>query len=223
MPRRQRHAALSGGVTMSPANMAESVKARLQNTARESGKPFAELLQLYVMERFLYRLSQSDYAEKFVLKGALLFLAWETGCQRRTTLDIDLLGFTSNSLETTETLIRELCETAVKDDGVLFDTDSIRLQRITEDADCEGVRVRLVARLGNSRVSVQVDIGLFSADFSAAPEKETQWKAFLRKQDPKTPATFHEVVTQLQDFFLPLMEAILSGKQLRRQWKQGWK
>jgi len=54
-------------------NMAASVKACLQNNARESGRAFAELLQLYAMERFLYRLSQSNYADKFVLKGALLF------------------------------------------------------------------------------------------------------------------------------------------------------
>jgi len=62
---------------MSPANIAAFVKARLQNTAQGTGTVYNELLQLYAMERFLYRLSKSDHAEKFVLKGALLFMVWE--------------------------------------------------------------------------------------------------------------------------------------------------
>ncbi|MCK4564039.1 MAG: hypothetical protein KAU94_05145 [Verrucomicrobia bacterium] len=79
---------------MSPQNIAASVKARLQNIAREGGNTFAELLQLYVMERFLYRLSKSDYADTFILKGALLFAVWEPEYERRTppTLPVRVVG-----------------------------------------------------------------------------------------------------------------------------------
>ena len=73
---------------MSPANIAASVKARLQNKAREAEKPHNELRRLYAMERFLYRLSKSAHAEKFVLKGALLFMVWKPNYQRRSTMDI---------------------------------------------------------------------------------------------------------------------------------------
>ncbi len=143
---------------MSPApkNIAASVKARLQNIAREGGNTFAELLLLYVMKRFLYRLSQSDYADKFVLKGALLFAVWEPESQRRTTMDIDLLGFTDNSLDHLEHVTRMVCETKVEDDGIRFDLENIRAERIKEDADYEGVRIRTFALLERSRVPLQV-------------------------------------------------------------------
>ena len=52
-------------------NIPASIRARLQNKAKETNRPFAEVLQYYGMERFLYRFSQSKYADKFILKGAL--------------------------------------------------------------------------------------------------------------------------------------------------------
>ena len=58
------------------ANVAASVRQRLLNRARESGRPFAELLQYYTMERFLYRLAVSKHSHKFVLKGALMLRVW---------------------------------------------------------------------------------------------------------------------------------------------------
>jgi len=148
---------------MSPRNIAASVKARLQNIAREGDNTFAELLQLYVMERFLYRLSQSDYADKFILKGALLFAVWEPEYERRTTMDIDLLGFTDNSLDHLEHIARAVCETEVENDGIQFDLENIRAERIKEDADYEGVRIRTFALLERSRIPLQVDIGFGDA------------------------------------------------------------
>ena len=65
-----------------------SVRSRLQNKARETKRPFAEVLQYYGMERFLYRFSQSEHSDKFILKGALMFTAWDVA-DRRSTLDID--------------------------------------------------------------------------------------------------------------------------------------
>ena len=58
-------------------NVAASVRQRLLNAARESGRPFDEILQYFAMERFLYRLSRSQHAERFVLKGALMLATWE--------------------------------------------------------------------------------------------------------------------------------------------------
>ena len=65
---------------MSPkslTNIAASVHQRLLNRAKETNRPFNEILQYYSMERFLYRLSKSPYAGKFVLKGALMLVAWK--------------------------------------------------------------------------------------------------------------------------------------------------
>jgi len=148
---------------MSPANIAASVKARLQNKARESGKPYNDLLRLYAMERFLYRLSKSEHSEKFVLKGALLFMVWEPDYDRRTTMDIDLLGFTENSMDNLAAIVKEICETDVEEDGIQFDSENIRPERIKEDADYEGVRILTAGFLERSRVPIQVDIGFGDA------------------------------------------------------------
>jgi hypothetical protein len=91
------------------------------------------------MERFLYRLSKSTHAEKFVLKGALLFWVWKAEYERRTTMDIDLLGFTENSLDNLAAIAKEICESKVEEDGVEFDSETIRMERIKEDADYTGV------------------------------------------------------------------------------------
>ena len=139
-------------------NMAASVRARLLDKSKSEGLAFNQMLQRYAMERFLYRLSVSDYAEAFYLKGALLFWVWNLP-ERRTTMDIDLLGFIDNSLEAVEACFRTLCSLDVSDDGVRFDPDSLRVQRIKEDADYEGVRVTFRARLDTADIAMQVDIG----------------------------------------------------------------
>ena len=78
-----------------PKNMSASVRQRLLNRAKRDRRPFNELLQYYAMERFLYRLSQSAHAERFVLKGALMLRVWRSP-ELRPTMDIDMLGRTSN-------------------------------------------------------------------------------------------------------------------------------
>ena len=114
-----------------PSNLAHSVFQRLLNYAKEHGEDFNRLLSRYAMERFLYRLSKSAHAEKFVLKGALLFLVWEPDYQRRSTKDIDLLGFTENSLDNLTAIAKEVCGTAVEEDGIQFDSGTIQIERIT--------------------------------------------------------------------------------------------
>ena len=139
-------------------NIPASVQSRLLTQAQESGRPYNELLQYYTIERFLYRLSKSKYKQKFLLKGALLFQAWGL-TKFRPTRDIDLLGYTSNEVETLVKIVREICELDVKDDGIIFDPKSIRGERIKEDADYEGVRLRFQGRLGNTRLHLQIDVG----------------------------------------------------------------
>ncbi len=63
-------------MTETQKNVAVSIQARLKNEAEQQGKTFAELLQYYGMERFLYRLSKSQYVDKFILKGGLLIYGW---------------------------------------------------------------------------------------------------------------------------------------------------
>lgn len=139
-------------------NVAASVHQRLLNIARDTGRPFDEVLQYFAMERYLYRLNLSPYSDSFVLKGALLFRVWDVP-DSRATRDIDFLAYLDNSPENLAAIAREVCAVSHPDDGLSFDPDSVRAQRIKEDADYEGVRVRFLAQLGNARISMQMDVG----------------------------------------------------------------
>lgn len=148
--------------------MAASIRQRLLNKARVDNRPFGELLQYYTMERFLYRLSQSSYADKFVLKGALLQRVWHAPLGRPT-MDIDLLGKTSNEVTIIENMVRDICSMAMESDGIVFDLATIQGEQITEGARYEGVRVRFSCKLGTARVRLQVDVGFGDVVF---PEPE---------------------------------------------------
>ncbi len=140
------------------SNVAASVHQRLLNRARKESRPFNELLQRFVNERFLHRLSKSPNAETFVLKGALMFGIWG-GPVSRPTMDIDLLGRgVENSLGRIVSALKTICEVEVEADGVLFDPTSVTATRITEGAEYEGVRARLRGTLENTRITLQIDI-----------------------------------------------------------------
>jgi predicted nucleotidyltransferase component of viral defense system len=139
-------------------NIAASVHQLLLNKAKESSRPFNELLQYFAIERFIYRLSKSPHADQFILKGALMFSAW-CGPASRPTMDIDLLGKIDNQLDTITTVMKNVCLTDVEPDGMFFNADTVDAVRITEDVKYEGVRVRVLGSLGKARVSIQIDIG----------------------------------------------------------------
>ena len=88
-------------------NLPASIRQRLLQAAQASERPFQEVLQYYAMERFLYRLSVSEHADKFVLKGALMLIAWGASATRPTR-DIDLLGRLPNHVESLVGVIRDV-------------------------------------------------------------------------------------------------------------------
>jgi len=139
-------------------DVAASVRQRLLNKAKESNRPFQEVLQYFVMERFLYRLSQSTHSGKFVLKGALMLTAWRAPSSRATK-DIDFLARMKNAAGDVAAVIADVCNQNVEDDGVMFDPRSINARSIKEDADYAGVRVTFLAKLQNARIAMQIDMG----------------------------------------------------------------
>jgi hypothetical protein len=139
-------------------NLPASVHQRLLNKARETNRPFNELLQYFAMERFLYRLSNSVHADSFVLKGALMMRVWKAPLSRAT-MDIDLLGRTDNGIQHLTEIVKNICNSEVDPDGLSFDPNSIVAETIKEDADYEGVRIRLRGTLGNIKLYIQLDIG----------------------------------------------------------------
>lgn len=143
-------------------NVAASVRDRLMRLARERNENFNFVLDRYAMERLLYRLSRSRHESTFVLKGAILFTVW-SGHPHRATKDIDLLGSGPPELARLKTVFEDICGVDVDDDGIVFDPSSVTAARIKEDADYEGVRVTLKAKLGTAVLNLQVDIGFGDA------------------------------------------------------------
>lgn len=154
---------------MSPRDTGASARQRLLNRARATGRPFQELLQYFAMERFLYRLAHSAYADRFVLKGALLLSVWRAP-QSRPTVDIDLAGRMDNSPEAVREVIREIIALPVPDDGVHFDPRAVETRTIREDAEYAGVRTTFRAELAGARLPMQIDIGFGDVIFPE-PEK----------------------------------------------------
>ncbi len=139
-------------------NLPASVHHRLLNLAKEAKRPFNELLQYYTMERFLFRLSNSPFADRFVLKGALMLRVWDLS-RARPTVDIDMLGRTANTVENLVEIIRQCLSVEVAEDGIQFDPGSVLGEPITVEKKYQGVRVRVRGTLGNARLSLQLDFG----------------------------------------------------------------
>jgi len=141
-----------------PKNSVASIKERLKTEARQQGKPFAEMLQYYGMERFLYRLSRSQYVDKFVLKGGLLLYGWNVPF-RRPTRDMDFRGYLNNNEESILHAIKEMIAEPVPEDGIIFDADMINLEQTQIDSDYEGVRIKFTGYLGKAGIPMQIDVG----------------------------------------------------------------
>ncbi len=139
-------------------NIEASIKAKLQNKAKETNRSYAEVLRCFGMERFLYRFSKSKYVDKFVLKGALLFIAWDIP-ERRITLDIDFLARFDNEVTAIEAVIKDICHVDVNSDGLKFDSKTVVVRKIKEDADYEGVRVKFIGFLNSAHIPMQIDVG----------------------------------------------------------------
>ena len=138
-------------------NIPASVKDRLYFIARTNNVEFNSVMRQYFQERFLFRLSKSKYSEHFILKGALLFLAYDIS-RNRPTQDIDFLGKKiSSDMTEIEQIIKEIANIDFAD-GVFFLKDTIKTERIKEDSDYKGVRVHLHCTLGTIKNVLQIDI-----------------------------------------------------------------
>jgi predicted nucleotidyltransferase component of viral defense system len=143
------------------ANISASIRQHLLNLAHQRKEEFQFVLVRYAAERLLYRLGLSPHADKFLLKGALLFQLW-TGQPHRSTLDIDLLGKGHDDISHLETVFREIC-TSLHEDGLQFPPDQVKGEAIREEQRYAGVRIHGVALLGTARIPLQIDIGFGDA------------------------------------------------------------
>ena len=151
---------MSGAVKGLPA----SVQVRLARHARAIGMDPNLVFARFAVERFLYRLSRSPHADRFVLKGALLMLVW-LGETIRPTRDADLLGFGEITEQSLTRIFTEVCNADVEPDGLEFPPSSLRIAPIRVEDAYGGLRATLQARLGKARLRVQVDVGIGDAVF----------------------------------------------------------
>ncbi len=148
---------------MNPANpnVAASVRARLLNVAKAQGVDFNQVLVRFALERILYRMTQSQHADRFLLKGALLFTLWYD-MPHRATRDADLLGFGARDLASVAETFRDIAAVAV-DDGIAFDPASVTVEEIRKEAGYGGVRVIIAGELAKARCKAQIDVGFGDA------------------------------------------------------------
>ncbi|MDP1607467.1 MAG: nucleotidyl transferase AbiEii/AbiGii toxin family protein [Rhodocyclaceae bacterium] len=151
-------------------NIAASVRAKLLNKARAENRDFTLVLTRYALERLLYRLSISEHAEHFLLKGALLFDLW-FDVPLRPTRDMDLLGFGLAEEPHLIAAFSDLCALEVED-GIRFDAQSIRAGEIRKESNYAGIRVTLLGWIDGARCPIQVDVGYGDAVTPAAEAVE---------------------------------------------------
>jgi predicted nucleotidyltransferase component of viral defense system len=153
------------------SNVGASVRQRLLNLRDQTREDAQALFTQFAIERFLYRLSRSSLADRFVLKGAMLFRVW-SGSLHRPTKDVDLLGFGEPTPTSVAAMIGQIITTTVDDDGITFDAASIRAEDIRENDDYGGIRATFTATLDKAIIPLQVDVGFGDAITPAAEDRE---------------------------------------------------
>jgi predicted nucleotidyltransferase component of viral defense system len=173
-----------------PRNLGASIRARLLKLAKERNQPFDLLLTRYVLERLLYRLSISNHRDRFILKGAFVMAAWLDD-PYRPTRDLDFLGLGNPDPEAIIHAFREVCAVPA-DDAVTFDVSGLTIDRIREQQEEGGLRVKTTATVGGARVRVLVDIGF--GDAIEPGVKQADLPVLLDQPTPRLRAYSRETV-----------------------------
>ena len=190
---------------------ADSVKARLKNFAVSSGCTFQEALVNYGLERTIYRISVSQYASHFVLKGGIFLYAVFDRKYARATTDVDLLArCISNSAEEMKAVMHDILAQDT-DDALVFDLDSITAEDITEFKEYHGLHISAVAYLDRTRIPIGIDIGFGDVIYPNAVEME--FPVILDMEAPRVTAY------SLESSIAEKLEAIVKNGFLNSRYK----
>ena len=199
-------------MTKAPRNMGASVRARLLAQSKVSGQQFQLVLTRFALERLLYRLSVSSHAGRFILKGALLLTSW-FDLPMRPTRDVDLLGFGDADSDAMLETFRDVLAVGAED-GVQFNPDTLKVERIRDHLAYGGVRLRTTADIDGAVVTVVIDVGF--GDAIEPDAVEINYPVMLDQPAPRLRAYAKETViaekfqamvdlgranTRLKDFF----------------------
>jgi predicted nucleotidyltransferase component of viral defense system len=168
-------------MSTSKSNPAESIRHRLRDKLRANNEDIQFGLTRYAIERFLYRLGRSSQRNRFILKGAALFALWG-GAVYRPTRDLDFTSYGSSKEADVLDAIREICLIPCDGEEMIFIPESLSAETIRDETEYQGLRVRLTAALGGSRIPVQIDIGFANA--IEPPPQEVQYPTLLGDPAP---------------------------------------
>jgi len=190
-------------------NIPASIHARLLNEAKVRGESFDQVRQYFAIERFLYRLSKTEWGERFIVKGAIMLRAWGTPLGR-STRDVDFLGHVDNSPEAVASVVRECLAVDYPDDGLVFDREIETAEINTEDA-YPGVRVVLRGDLDGGTFRLQLDI---SIDDAVVPDAE--WVDYPTLLDLDAPRVLaYQPTTALAEKYETIVSRGLTNSRLR--------
>lgn len=161
-------------------NLGESIRARLRNLAGKRGRPFDEILRYYAMERFLYRLSISEYAKQFFLKGGLMLKVWDS-LGHRSTIDIDLLA--RLKVENLRKSLVHIAAIQIPEDALFFDTQYIILRETQTGGDYHGMSASFSAMLDTTKIPILIDIGF--NDLPIPEPEEILYPSLLQMTEPR--------------------------------------
>lgn len=190
---------------------AESVKAKLKNFAIETGHTFQETLTYYGLERTIYRISISKYAEHFVLKGGIFLYAIFDRSYERATTDVDILARRiSNSSEEMKAVFQDILSQKT-DDALVFDIDSVTVEDITEFKEYHGLHISAVGYLDRTRIPVGIDIGFGDVIYPDAVKMD--FPVILDMEAPRVNAY------SLESSIAEKLEAIIHNGYLNSRYK----
>ena len=189
----------------------DSVKARLKNFAIKSGCTFQEALTYYGLERTIYRISISEYADNFVLKGGIFLYALFGRNYERATTDVDLLAQRiSNGSEEMKRVFQKIFSRDV-DDALVFDVDSITVEDITEFKEYHGLHVSFVGYLDRTKIPISIDIGFGDVIYPEAVKMD--FPVILDMESPRVNAY------SLETSIAEKLEAIIHNGYLNSRYK----
>ena len=189
----------------------DSVKARLKNFAIQTGHTFQEALTYYGLERTIYRISVSKYAEHFVLKGGIFLYAVFDRNYERATTDVDLLAQRiSNSSDEMKRVFQDIFSQET-DDALVFDPESVTVENITEFKEYHGLRISAVAYLDRTKIPIGIDIGFGDVIYPNAVKMD--FPVILDMEPPKINAY------SLESSIAEKLEAIIHNGYLNSRYK----
>ncbi len=188
-------------------NIAASAKARLLNLARSTSQDYNAILVRFALERLLYRLSLSEHANHFVLKGGMLVTAWIDD-QNRVTRDLDFLGYGDDDPEAMVATFKGIMKIAA-DDGLIFDSDNLSASAIREEMEYGGVRLRTNAYLESTRIPVIIDIGFGDAMSDGA--QRTDYPTLLDHPPPNV-RIYPPASVIAEKFHAMVMLGVINGR-----------